>query len=85
MRNKRDLCGMEMIWLTFRFAGELCLMSFQQTRFQQPSCTLSSASLRHAAAALGACALGWAPCVMAAWISLSFQCRPQSTGQPWWA
>ena len=80
--NCLDLWGMAAMGENFRFAGGLCFISSHLTILQQPSFTLSRASVRQARAASGFCADGWAPLVIAASISVGVQFEPHSIGHP---
>ena len=57
-------------------------MSSHLISLAQPSLTRSNASLRQAVAAALDCAEGWAALSIAAWIRLTDQGSPRSTGQP---
>ena len=80
--NFRDLCGIAAMGLIFKFGGGSFRSDSHVTTLQHPSFTRSSASDRQACAASGVFALGWAPRLTAACISVRVQFLPQSTGQP---
>jgi hypothetical protein len=66
----------------FRFVGGLCLISSHLIILQQPSLTLSRASVRQARAVSGFCADGWTLRVIAACIIFGVQFVQHSIEHP---